>query len=159
MRKALLYELPRKQGRRKFVRTYAAFAQLLPSGERFNFAVVRDSSDHAFREIMPENPFGEKGECPASGDLPYFGRIREDGPVGFRIQLYEEKCGNDYTIIGASETPRQNIQIHFGAAATYGCLMVAGRRREYNTGFERWMRAMLERDLDEGMIRIIVEPR
>jgi hypothetical protein len=105
---------------------------------------------------VPKDVYGHRGECPPSGDIPYQGFVRTDGPVGFRIQLYEAGCDTADTLIGQGSTLRKNIQIHFGAAATYGCFMVAGRRAHYHSRFKRPIRAMLARD---STIEVVVEPR
>jgi hypothetical protein len=84
------------------------------------------------------------------------GTIREDGATGFRIQLYEPEFGGTDTLIGTGTVPRKCVQIHFGAAASQGCILVAGRRRLYRPRFENPIRSMLAHTQD---ITVIVEPR
>jgi hypothetical protein len=153
--KALLYEFPGRKGGRKFVSTYTAFVQCVPTREWFEFSVIRDSSAHVFGGI-PQNPYGEYGECPPCAGTPYRGLVREDGKVGFRIQLFEAGCENADTLVGQGSIPRKHLQIHFGAAAAYGCIMVAGRRRLYHASFEKRIRAMLAHT---DTIQVMVEPR
>lgn len=152
-RKALIYQKVGRQGRRAYVDTYHATAVCHSTGKTHLFGVVRDSSAVFFGEV--DDTAGEQGECPASVE-PYHGFIREDGPVGFRIQLHERTCEEKKKLIGSGPVSRKFIQIHFGAAASHGCIMVAGSRRDYRRVFERWMREALEHTQD---IRVIVEPR
>src|SRR5271155_386967 len=86
--KALLYELPGRQGRRTFVPTYSASVRCFLTGKRFDFAVTRDSSAIIFGE-GPKDRYGEKGECPPCADAPYLGAVREDGTAGFRVECFE----------------------------------------------------------------------
>lgn len=151
-KKALLYEFPGRKGRRKFVPTYKAFAAN-SRGELFEFSVTRDSSPQVFSDLT--NLFGEKGECPPSSEHPYVGVIREDGPVGFRIEFYQNNP-EEKLIVSPCGSRRTNIQIHFGAAASYGCILVAGRRREYKQKFELPIRGLLDPD---NRIEVTVEPR
>jgi hypothetical protein len=151
--KALLYERVKRQGRRRLVPTYRAFAHCTRTQESFPFAVVRDTSTQVFEGL--EDPYSQGGECPPSL-LPYRGVVREDGDVGFRIQLIETSGEHTDTLLGQGSVMRRHIQIHFGAAASNGCIMVAGRRREYRTRFERTLRAMLRHTSD---IEVIVLPR
>lgn len=153
--RALLYEERGRQGGRKFVPTYAAYAQCTPTGERFEFAVVRDASTHVFGPGLPD-PYGEGGECPPSADMPYTGVVREDNAIGFRIQLYDAGCERAETLQGRGSVVRRHVQLHVGAAASHGCIMVAGRRRWYYRVFERRIRAMLEH---ASTIQVVVEPR
>jgi hypothetical protein len=155
-KKALLYELPKRQGRRTFVSTYKAFAECLPTKRRLDFAVVRDSSIHVFGGV-PDDRYGEGGECPPCAEKPYLGIAREGKKsIGFRIQIYEAGCEEEKTLKGQGTVLRSHMQIHFGAAASHGCIMVAGRRRLYFSVFETWMRAML---LYTNTIEVMVEPR
>lgn len=151
-RKALLYEFPGRKGKRKYVPTYVAFAQLNES--RFEFSVTRDSSFLVFGGKL-QDIHDEKGECPPSADVPYSGTIRKDGPVGFRVELHD-RDSTTRAIVGQSGVWREYIQIHFGAAAAYGCIMVAGRHRAYRQVFEKPLQAMLK--LTEK-IQVAVEPR
>lgn len=152
-RKALLYERRGRQGRRTYVPTYAAWATCGLADKRLDFAVVRDTSPHVFGE--PDSACAEHGECPPSAASPYFGFIREDGPNGFRIELYEEHVGRS-TLIGRGAVPRTNVQIHVGAAASHGCILVAGRRRWYYRHFVSSLRDMLRYT---DMIRVVVLPK
>lgn len=150
-KKGLLYEFAGRQGRRTYVPTYVAFVCL--GAEKFDFAVTRDSSFLKFGNEL-ENLYGEKGECPPSAETPYSGVIREDGSVGFRVEFFEDP--DTRTLLGQGGVPRKHIQIHFGAAASDGCILVAGRRRLYRRNFEKPLRAMLKQS---NTIQVIVESR
>jgi hypothetical protein len=151
---ALLYEKRKQQGRRIFVPTYRAHARCKVTGKQFDFAVTRDSSALLFGRTTER--FGELGECPPSAHVPYMGTVREDGAVGFRVELFEQRFEHTRELMGQGDVRRRFIQIHFGAACAEGCMMVAGRRRLYPRVFERPLRRMLEHTQD---IRVIVEPR
>ncbi len=153
-RKALIYEHVGRKGRRAYVPTYVAQVHHKPSGRILMFAVVRDSSAQVFEGLRQR--YSEDGECPPSAIEPYHGLIREDGPVGFRIQLFEAKHNDKATLIGQGRIKRKHIQIHFGAAASHGCLMVAGRRRQYPRHFARPIRTMFA---STPTIRVIVQTR
>ncbi|MBC7836195.1 hypothetical protein H7X87_00240 [Acetobacteraceae bacterium] len=88
--------------------------------------------------------------------MPYSGRIRQDGPVGFRIQLFEAGCERGETLLGQGSVMRKHVQIHFGAASSSGCIMVAGRRRLYHSYFAQRLRGMLAHT---ATINVMVEPR
>lgn len=153
--RALLYELPRRGGRRAFVPTYVAQAHCSVANLSFGFAVVRDVSPHIFGE-RPADPYGVNGECPPSADTPYRGVVRTDGYVGFRIELFELQYADTRELMGQGAIRRKKIQIHFGAAASFGCILVAGRRRDYGRAFVRPLQAMLAHT---DQIVVIVEPR
>jgi hypothetical protein len=153
-KKALVYEYTGRRGRRKFVPSYEAYARCQTTGQLFEFTVVRDSCTHVFGEV-PEDRYGEGGECPPSID-PYHGTVREDGSVGFRIELSEPGCGQKGTLRGRGTSLRKNIQIHYGAACAHGCVMVTGRRRLYHSRFAKCLRSMLQ---TSDMIRVIVHER
>ncbi len=153
--KALLYEFPGRKGRKKYVPTYTARAEHLPTGEYFYFSVTRCSSHHVFGE-RPDCRYGEKGECPPSGEAYYHGVVREDGVVGFRIEFFDEEHAGTRILVAPNGVTRKNIQIHFGAAAAYGCILVAGRRRSYCRNFESPMRSLLAHG---DPIHVVVEPR
>lgn len=143
-RKALLYEFPGKKGRRAYVDAFNAFAHCDEDDTSFRFAVTRYSSKHVFGEV-PEDLWGPSGECPTSIEgKPFLGRVREDGPKGFRIQLYEDSCEKQRSLEGEGSVLRFDIQIHFGAAASYGCFLVAGGRWHYRRTFESRMRKWLK---------------
>lgn len=153
--KALIYELTGRQGRRKFVPTYFAFAKD-DKENVFWFSVTRDTSPMCFDNTFDfSNPFGEGGECPPSGEVPYVGNVREDGPKGFRIEL-TTRGQQDGTILFEGRT-RSSIQIHFGAAASEGCFMVAGRRKDYARNFANPLKRMLSGGNEA--IQVVVEPR
>lgn len=155
--KALLYELRGRQGRRAFVPTYHAWAAHAGMGQRFDFAVTRHSSAHVFGDGLTEPYiYAENGECPPCADTPYSGIIREDGVVGFRIALFEPQYAEQKALMGRGSILRKHVQIHFGAAAATGCILVAGRRRLYPKVFERPLRDMLAHT---DQIRVMVEPR
>ena len=141
--KALLYEFPKRKGRRKFVPTFAANVECSKTGRGFAFSVTRYSSTHVFGG-MSDDRYGEHGECPPCKGTPYRGITREDGPVGFRIQLFEPGFAKSETLIGRGSVERRHVQIHFGAAASHGCFLVAGRRRSYRKAFEAPLRDMLQ---------------
>lgn len=152
-RKALLYEELGRKGRRKFVPTYHALAECLPTKECFEFAVVRDTSPQVFGQLPYR--YGKDGECPPSL-RPYVGIVRDNGPVGFRIQLSEVGFEKTGLLLGQGRVARERIQIHFGAAASHGCILVAGRRRTYHRVFAKQLRAML---VHTSTISVIVQPR
>lgn len=152
--KALLYEHPGRKGQRKFVPVYKAFARN-KVGDKFDFLVTRDSSTAVFGNL--EDRYGEHGECPPSLEKPYIGFVRTDGPVGFRIQFFDPNYKDEMSVMSPSGIKRKHLQIHFGAAASHGCILVAGRRREYKKHFEKPLRAL---GLKEGIeIQITVESR
>jgi hypothetical protein len=152
---ALLYEHPGRKGRRKFVPTYVATAKSYFINQQFEFAVTRDSSAVVFSET-PIDRFGLDGECPPCNGTSYIGIVREDGAVGFRIEFFEPKYWESATVRGQGNVMRRCLQIHFGAAASHGCILVAGRRRSYPQTFERPLREMMVR---EPIVRIQVQPR
>ena len=156
-KRALLYELRKRQGARKFVPTYHAYAECHWTGKRFEFSVVRDPSAHIFGP-RPLDPYGENGECPPSSDVPYSGTILEDGPIGFRIQLTEAGCEQEEWLVGIGSTIRKRVWIHFGACASFGCILIAGRRRSYKVVFERPLRTMLAH-CATTTISVVVLPR
>ena len=85
------------------------------SGSMAEFPVTRDA-------VTEEAPANRPGK-------PYSGHIREDGPKGFRIELYEPgigKKGNKYSIKGIGKTVRTNIQIHIGPGRSEGCFLLTG---------------------------------
>jgi hypothetical protein len=153
-KRALLYELLGRKGRRKFVPTYVAFAECCAMQGRFAFSVVRDSSPQVFSGLRDR--YDEGGECPPSGEIPFIGIVRDDGLVGFRIQLFDSWCERRETLTGEGSIPRRHVQIHVGAAASHGCIMVAGRRRWYYSEFEKQLRRML---IHTDIIRVTVQPR
>lgn len=153
-KKALLYELPGRKGRRTYVSTYLSFVHDTQTDDGFSFAVTRDSSMQIFVE-KGERHFRKHGECPPSGETPYRGLIREDGPLGFRVELLDPFIDTS-VITGKDGTRRSNIQIHFGAAASYGCILVAGRRRLYGRNFADPLRSMLQ---GGRWLQVVVEPR
>lgn len=155
-KKGLLYEFPGRRGRRAFVPTYVACAENMRTGTRFTFAVTRDVSEHVFNEV-PTDKYGKHGECPPSIS-PYTGIIREDGICGFRIEFFDPQFSREQIIKSPSGMVRSNLQIHFGAAASHGCILVAGRRRSYKKVFANPLKAMLE-DSDTIEIEVIVEER
>lgn len=150
-KKGLLYEFAGRKGRRTYVPTY--FAIVCLGTEKFEFAVTRNSSFPTFGGEL-ENVYGEKGECPPSADTPYTGMIREDGPVGFRVEFFDDP--ETRILFGQGDVPRKYIQIHFGAAASDGCVLVAGRRRAYGRVFKKPLQAMLKHT---NKIQVVVEPR
>lgn len=151
--KALLYEHPGRKGRRKFVHVYKAAHNEV--GEQFDFLVTRDSSTVVFGDL--EDRYGEHGECPPSLEKPYTGFVRTDGPVGFRIQFFDSDYEDEMSVMSPSGIKRKHLQIHFGAAASHGCILVAGRRREYKKHFEKPLRTL---GLKEGVgVEITIESR
>jgi hypothetical protein len=108
-----------------------------------------------FGKTLP-HPYAEMGECPPCADTPYHGKVREDGTVGFRIELFEPQYADLKTLIGQGPVPRKHMQIHFGVAASFGCILVAGPRNMYPRTFARPLQAMLKHT---DQIRVMVEPR
>ena len=153
--KVPIYQFRGRRGDKRFVPTFAAFAVCSRTGERLEFAVVRFSSKHVFG-ATPSNIYDEDGECPPSARVPYHGIVREDGPVGFRIQLFEGGCEHKQTLRGRGPVVRKHVQLHVGEGASYGCIMVAGRRRWYHAVFAKKLRTMLKRNQS---IRVVVQPR
>lgn len=154
-RTALLYEKRGQQGATKQVGTYRAWVIHLPTKQQFHFDVIRDSSAHVFGE-QPDDPYGEMGECPPSDDAGFLAAVREDGPKGWRLQLSEPHLEDEGILMGLGRVPRTHIQLHYGEACGYGCLMVAPTRRWYRSAFEPWMRSVLP---SRGEIRVVVHPR
>lgn len=154
--KALLYEKLGRQGKRKFVPTYEAFAHCSITGKQFSFTVTRDSSAHVFGEQPPEDRYGTNGECPPCANTPYIGSVREDAKKGFRIVFFEPEHREVMGLVGRGTTLRKEMLIHFGAAASFGCIMVAGWRRYYDRVFANPIKRML---VHTDYIQVIVEPR
>lgn len=153
--KAVIYEFTGRQGRRELVPVYAAFARD-DKGNLFQFSVTRDTSPMVFDDTFDlSDRFGNGGECPPSGGVPYIGNVREDGPKGFRIELTTR--GQQDGIIFFEGRTRSSIQIHFGEAASEGCFMVAGRRRDYARNFANPLKNMLSGGNEA--IQVVVEPR
>lgn len=91
-----------------------------PEGQIRELAVTRDTS----------RIFG--GECgseaPASLEA-FAGRIREDGELGFRVELFEPKLVKEFgpsALKGTGDAVRTHIQIHQGPGRSEGCFLLQG---------------------------------
>jgi hypothetical protein len=152
--RARLYEFRGRQGRKTVVPAYKAVASEGPI--YFEFAVTRDSSAIIFNNDPPTDRFGVKGECPPSRFFePYYGRVRQDGKVGFSIQLFEPDCPLQETLRGQGTTERKHVLIHHGPGASEGCFMVAGGKEGYLL-FRRNVEPILN---SSSIVKVTVLPR
>lgn len=138
---ARLYEKLKRQGRFTLVPTYKATANT-DTGEKFEFAVTRDSSSIRFFGQIEQ--FGTNGECPASrAGKPYLAKASTlSSDNTFSLRLYESELG-DNAIRGVSNTTRTGIMIHRGPGRSMGCLQVAGGKKGHRR-FERWFKARID---------------
>ena len=141
---ARLYEKLKRQGRFTLVPTYKAIATT-NAGERFEFAVTRDSSNVRFCDQIYR--FGTNGECPASRrEEPYQARpslLSSDQT--FSLRLFEPEVG-DNAIIGIGSVVRTGVMIHRGPGRSMGCLQIAGGKKGHRR-FERWFKARMTNDI------------
>jgi hypothetical protein len=89
-------------------------------------------------------------------NMPYCARVINSGPIGFRLELFERKYAKTKGLIGKGPIVRTNIQIHVGARASHGCILVAGGSTSYYRSFEKPLRAMLKQT---DQINVVVESR
>jgi hypothetical protein len=104
------------------------------SGSTAEFPVTRDA-------VTKKAPANKPGK-------PYSGRIREDGPKGFRIELYEPgvgKKGSRYSLRGIGKIIRTNIQIHIGPGRSEGCVLLTGGVKGRDK-FEKTVKSLIKED-------------
>lgn len=132
-----------RKGKRTLVSSYRMF---LGCREReYHFAVTRDTV------------FGPSKEVPSNKEgVPYEGLVREDGHLGFRIQLFERGLSSIH-LQGTGSSERSYIQIHKGPGMSQGCFLIAGGKRGH-ARFERIMKRILQ-GFETPVISIYVEAR
>jgi hypothetical protein len=104
--------------------------------------------------------YGTANETPP-GD--YEGRIRTDGKLGYRIQLYDPEVdnGSKTQIETPDGTMRDGIAIHIGPGCSEGCMLLQGGSQG-RTAFQNTLDKMIAEDKKNGngtAIHVIVAPR
>jgi hypothetical protein len=129
------------------------------SGSFESTAVTRDTNYNGPTSETRDN-YGTASETPP-GD--YAGRIRTEGSLGYRIQLYDPEVDNgSKTQIEAPDgTMRDGIAIHIGPGCSEGCMLLQGGPQG-RSAFRSTVEKMLGEDRANKKgtaIHVIIAPR
>jgi hypothetical protein len=127
--RAKLYSKKNRQGLRKFVPAFKAFAVNTVSRKRFTFAVTRSSSEVEFEGL--NDRFGVDGECPPSTKKPYRAKTYTHHSGTFALKLYEQEDPDRERLKGISTVTRSHIMLHIGPGRSLGCMMIAGGKKAH----------------------------
>ena len=130
-----------------------AYTKKDKQGEKLSVDLYEMSVNEKDTFLVARESQSERPPCPQNKEnIPYKGRVRENGELGFRIELYEDGVSpsND-SLVGTGNLVRTNVQIHKGPGYSEGCFLLTNDE----TGRDLFEKTIKESGIDD--IEIWVE--
>ena len=111
------------------------------SGSNYEAIVTRDSNRNG-PTSKTRGDYGSGNEAPPG---VYAGAVRDDGALGYRIEVRDAKDSTS-AIIAGPDGQRSYIQMHIGPGCSEGCMLLTGGQPGRDE-FQKQVKALINEDI------------